>query len=330
MTSAVLTRPAVDQADRSGCTATVHDTRWARQVHGCICPAALADTQCYYRDLRGAGQIRRLVPAIGIKRRIWSMWANGHNSATIGAAAGLTELQVKKLARKTQQNVRRGPADAIRAAFILLAGETDDSTDGRRRAAVAKASGYVPARMWRDIDDPAEDPAEEPNDEAADERFHPECAAIQVDEVVIEQALKGYRDPTALARGIERTTFAVAFLMRPGGTVTALARVLKCNGGYAGAYEGWASAVRELLAAKGIRHAWWWELPEVAEAVTVERDRRRLARWVLVTATARFAADAPAPLLAPLLREAGKDWRRWPYRAALIPTDVAGQATPVG
>lgn len=296
--------PNAARIDRSRCGAPSHGTRHALHL-GCICLDSYDDEAAYMREWR-RGE-RRLVPAIGTKRRIWAMWAQGHDCPAIAEVSGLTEVQIRHIINRKRDTVRRVFADAIAAAYILLA---DTEGPNYRLRSRMRNAGHYPPSMWVDIDEPDEDLALMPPP-AVD---HVE---LVVDEVFMELLLAGKRNPAEVLprHGMARTTYAVIYLMRPGNTPTSLTRELGCNIRVANTYQAWADAVRPTLAAKGITRGWRQNIPEIAAAVAAERDRLRWQRIRFTTATVLAVTSGAMHGLA--LTTAVKVcglWRAWPYR----------------
>lgn len=308
----MLTRHlAVAAADpaRDGCPGTRHGTASAADRYGCICEDAL-EARRAQKKARYAAKGRR-VPVLGSRRRIRALFAIGHTADTIAAQCpGMTGPIVRNISRGSKLTyVPPEKAATIAAAYEALKGVGGTSPG---TASQARRFGYAPPEAWIGyIDDPRVRPWQEPPPPPA-----LDAAALEVDEVLLEQCLRHERDPKEElpGRGLARVTYTVAYLMRPGNTLTSLTRELDCSGTVASECQAWADAVRPALAAKGITRGWACHLAEIGEAVAAERDRLRWQRTMFTAATLASAAGGMHGLVLTAAVEACGKWAAWPYR----------------
>lgn len=138
--------------DRSGCTARYHGTSGAYFRAGCRCPDAKEAKRVYTKRRRLGRPETRRVPALGTTRRIRALMALGHNSTTIGQAAGMSAFQVQQTAGN-RQYVSPATRDRIVAAYDALSGTPGVSVKTRSRA---QRAGWAPPLAWEyvDLDDP--------------------------------------------------------------------------------------------------------------------------------------------------------------------------------
>lgn len=182
------------------CPSVRHGTPWAYRA-GCRCPESREAWRLYCKRRREGRQPPLILDSTGTRRRIQGMWWLGHNSATIGqAAGGITADQVGDLTRRSR--VQRRTMEAIRQAYEALSMTAGSSTHTRSRAL---AAGCSPPLAWDDntIDDPDAKPYQADPDTTDD-----------VDEVAVEAACAG-SVPWARLLTPERTE-AVSRLTRLG------------------------------------------------------------------------------------------------------------------
>ncbi|MFI5934751.1 hypothetical protein [Actinoplanes sp. NPDC051494] len=160
------------------CTADFHGTYTAYR-RGCRCPHAREDHRLYQKRLRQGRNQPRVVDVTGAARRIQALWAIGHTSDDIVAAASgvLNASYVANLWRR--QMVTVFTWQAVARVYRELSAVPGRSERTRRRAA---AAGYPsPMRWGADIDDPA----------AVPDPVAAEVEPGDLDMVVVEAVLAG-------------------------------------------------------------------------------------------------------------------------------------------
>lgn len=204
--------------DRSNCPGKHHGTRSAYLNHGCICQDAKVANFRYFKAQRAGILKPALISIIPTKRKIDALHAVGHSNAVISKVSGLPEFRILKLSKGRRKLVRQSEADAITAAYILLADQPGDSVYAMN---AVSHLGCFPPSAWIDIDDLEEVPVPlpEPDDD-------------YVDPVLMERALR-WGDRAAVAELCQtragKDAFVESYLMS-GGTITALTRALNCSG----------------------------------------------------------------------------------------------------
>lgn len=138
------------------CQARYHGTASAYKHGGCRCPAAREAHRLYWKRRRESRPETRRVSVVGTARRVRALWAIGHNSATIGAVAGMSADQVHQTTRRPLW-VSLATAEAVKRAYDALSMTPGTSEETRGRA---QRAGYPPPLAWDDesIDDPTVSP----------------------------------------------------------------------------------------------------------------------------------------------------------------------------
>jgi DNA-binding CsgD family transcriptional regulator len=136
-----------------------------------------------------------------VRRRVQALIANGHTYMTIASEAGLGRNTVWEIAVGVNEKVLLETAEKVAASFEALA-----DIPGARRENIkyARNRGWVPPRMWFDIDDP---------DEVMDCFEDPDL----VDEVLVERVIKGREEASQLNRA-EKAEAARQMLARGANT----------------------------------------------------------------------------------------------------------------
>lgn len=98
------------------------------------------------------------IPALGTRRRIQALYADGWAMSRIAEVAHLDPYQVRVISRGIPQEVYLSTAQSIERAFeqLSMAAPIDRFTN--RARAQAQRRGWAPALAWDDIDDPSELP----------------------------------------------------------------------------------------------------------------------------------------------------------------------------
>jgi hypothetical protein len=131
-----------------------HGTRTAYRK-GCRCNTCrdrIAALELAYQKRRYI-EGRRMVPALGPRRRIEALMRLGWTATHIADAAGLRVSTVHNTSQK--KYLLRENAAAIGRAYDELSMSVGPS---RHTASVAQGRGYAPPLAWDDIDDPDERP----------------------------------------------------------------------------------------------------------------------------------------------------------------------------
>jgi len=133
------------------CTAERHGTLTAYHVYHCRCPLSCSRATRHDKNYRArvlhSGP--QLVDVTGSRRRLQALAALGYSAREIGDQAGLHGNRVKQILRM-QNRVHIDTAEAIRAAYAVLA---DRQPTGRYALKVrrwAAAQGWLPPIWWDD------------------------------------------------------------------------------------------------------------------------------------------------------------------------------------
>lgn len=137
-----------------------HGTTAGHQAHlkarEPACPSCVAAKTRYekVRELYGP----RMVPAIGVRRRIRALMALGHSGADIGRQLGITYQAVHKLEHGTSPTVLAATDANVRRVYAAMSMTLPPGPHGSRTRNRALRLGYAPPLAWDDVDDPNDRP----------------------------------------------------------------------------------------------------------------------------------------------------------------------------
>jgi len=141
------------------CTAIRHGTNTAHIHYRCKCESARR-ARATYESLRILDQMHgrpRLVPSIGVRRRIQALYAIGWSAEAIGAEAGRTKRWVQERVGRAHPYCHRSSVELVDAVYRRLSTRRGPSN---LTAGQARRRGYAPPIAWDycDIDDPKSRP----------------------------------------------------------------------------------------------------------------------------------------------------------------------------